>query len=162
MRLHASSIAAIAIALAGACSSGMSLDAATAPDGGGINEAGSADGSPGDAQPGDESDSIADSGKVEAEADADASPGIDCCADAPSVADNPPIPAGWMLLPQSAVTPEMTAWAVMILDDPSTYPQGSTTTQVFGTLDVMARVEWHPPDFTSSAVHRGVTLYEPV
>jgi hypothetical protein len=34
--------------------------------------------------------------------------------------------------------------------------------QTFGSLDVLARVEWHPPDFQNSVVHRGVTLYEPV
>jgi hypothetical protein len=31
----------------------------------------------------------------------------------------------------------------------------------FGTLLVLALVEWHPPDFQNSAVHRGVTLFEP-
>jgi hypothetical protein len=31
----------------------------------------------------------------------------------------------------------------------------------FGTLLVLARVEWHPPDFQNHAVHRGVTLYVP-
>jgi hypothetical protein len=37
----------------------------------------------------------------------------------------------------------------------------STAIMDFGTLMVMARVEWHPPDFQNSVVHRGVTLYEP-
>jgi hypothetical protein len=32
---------------------------------------------------------------------------------------------------------------------------------VFGSLTVMARVEWHPPDFQNNVVHRGVTLYIP-
>ena len=41
------------------------------------------------------------------------------------------------------------------------YPMFSTTIQTFGTLMVLARVEWHPPDFQNSVVHRGVTLYEP-
>jgi hypothetical protein len=27
---------------------------------------------------------------------------------------------------------------------------------------VLARVEWHPPDFQNNAIHRGVTLYVPV
>jgi len=27
---------------------------------------------------------------------------------------------------------------------------------------VLARVEWHPPDFQNSVVHRGVALYEPI
>jgi hypothetical protein len=86
---------------------------------------------------------------------------IQCCFVTPSVADNPPTPAGYKLMMQSEVTPEMTNWAVMILDDPVMYPMFSTTTMLFGSLDVLARVEWHPPDFQNSAVHRGVTLYEP-
>ncbi|HEX3903549.1 MAG TPA: hypothetical protein VH853_11920 [Polyangia bacterium] len=80
---------------------------------------------------------------------------------APSVSDNPSVPAGWQLLLQSPVTPEMTAWAVAILDDPVTYRMFSTATQTFGSLMVLARVEWQPPDFQNNAVHRGVTLYEP-
>jgi hypothetical protein len=86
---------------------------------------------------------------------------VECCTDSPTTADNPPIPPGYMLMQQSQVTPAMTAWAVMILDDPTTYPMFSTTTQVFGSLTVLARVEWHPPDFQNSVVHRGVTLYVP-
>lgn len=86
---------------------------------------------------------------------------IECCTKTPNVADNPPVPPGWVLMPQSAVTPEMTTWAVSILNDPVTYPMFSTTTRMFGSLNVMARVEWHPPDFQNNTVHRGVTLYEP-
>lgn len=86
---------------------------------------------------------------------------IECCTSAPNVADNPPVPSGWKLMQQSAVTSAMTTWAVAILDDPTTYPMFSTTTQMFGSLDVLARVEWHPPDFQNGAIHRGVTLYEP-
>jgi hypothetical protein len=86
---------------------------------------------------------------------------IECCTQAPNVADNPPVPAGWVLMQQSAVTPAMTTWAVDILDEPTTYPMFSTTTMAFGTLTVLARVEWHPPDFQNSVVHRGVTLYQP-
>jgi hypothetical protein len=86
---------------------------------------------------------------------------IQCCTTTPSVADNPPVPAGYMLMEQSQVTPAMTAWAVEILDDPTTYPMFSTTTMAFGSLTVLARVEWHPPDFQNSTVHRGVTLYVP-
>jgi hypothetical protein len=85
---------------------------------------------------------------------------IDCCIKTPSTADNPPVPAGWKLLSQSQVTTAMTNWAVAILHDPVTYPMFSTTTQVFSGLLVMARVEWHPPDFQNSVIHRGVTLYE--
>jgi hypothetical protein len=87
---------------------------------------------------------------------------IQCCIVTPSVADNPPVPAGYKLMQQSEVTPEMTTWAVAILNDPVTYPMFSMTTKTFGTLTVLARVEWHPPDFQNGAVHRGVTLYEPV
>ena len=84
---------------------------------------------------------------------------IECCTPAPNVADNPPTPAGWKLMKQADVTSDMTTWAVSILHDPTTYPMFSTTTRTFGTLDVLARVEWHPPDFLNSAIHRGVTLY---
>jgi hypothetical protein len=87
---------------------------------------------------------------------------IQCCVKTPSVADNPPTPAGYKLMMQAEVTPEMTTWAVMILHDPVTYPMFATTTMTFGTLDVLARVEWHPPDFQNNTIHRGVTLYEPV
>jgi hypothetical protein len=87
---------------------------------------------------------------------------VQCCIKTPNVADNPPVPSGWKLMAQADVTTEMTDWAVAILHDPVTYPMFSTTTRLFGTLNVMARVEWHPPDFLNSVVHRGVTLYEPV
>jgi hypothetical protein len=85
---------------------------------------------------------------------------IQCCIVTPSTANNPPVPAGWMLMAQAQVTAAMTAWAVMILDAPTAYPMFSETTMTFGTLLVLARVEWHPPDFQNSVVHRGVTLYE--
>ena len=87
--------------------------------------------------------------------------GIECCIDTPDVADNPPIPTGHKPMTQSQVTPAMTTWAVSILHDPVTYPMYSTTTMTFGTLMVLARVEWHPPDFQNAVVHRGVTLYVP-
>ncbi len=87
---------------------------------------------------------------------------IECCIVTPSTADNPPTPAGYMLMQQSQVTPAMTTWAVQILDDPAMYPMFSTATQTFGTLVVLARVEWHPPDSNNEAVHRGVTLYVPI
>lgn len=86
---------------------------------------------------------------------------IQCCIRTPSTADNPPIPVGYKLMQQSQVTPDMTTWAVSILNDPVTYPMFATTTKPFGTLLVLARVEWHPPDFQNAAVHRGVTLYVP-
>jgi hypothetical protein len=87
---------------------------------------------------------------------------IECCTLTPNVADNPPTPAGYMLMSQSDVTSAMTAWAVSILNDPSMYPLFSTATKTFGTQKVLALVEWHPPDFNNSAVHRGVTLFEPI
>jgi hypothetical protein len=87
---------------------------------------------------------------------------VECCTVTPNVADNPPIPTGYKLMQQADVTPAMTAWAVSILHDPTTYPMFATATQTFGSLMVLARVEWHPPDFQNSAVHRGVTLYEPI
>jgi hypothetical protein len=86
---------------------------------------------------------------------------VECCTKTPNVADNPPIPAGYELMMQSQVTPEMTTWAVMILDDPTDYPIFSTAMKTFEALNVLARVEWHPPDFQNGVVHRGVTLYEP-
>jgi len=72
---------------------------------------------------------------------------------------NPPIPSGYKLMPQPAVTPAMTAWAVKILREPQSYPMFATTIQAFNGLTVLARVEWHGPDFQNHAVHRGVTLY---
>lgn len=86
---------------------------------------------------------------------------IECCIKTPNVADNPPIPTGYKLMAQSQVTTDMTNWAVAILHDPVTYPMFSTTTKTFGTLTVLARVEWHAPDFLNKVVHRGVTLYQP-
>ena len=74
--------------------------------------------------------------------------------------NNPPIPSGYKLMAQKAVTPAMTAWAVQILRSPQEYPMLATTTRVFGDRQVLARVEWHPPDFQNHVQHRGVTLYE--
>ena len=87
---------------------------------------------------------------------------LGCCIITPDVRDNPPIPAGWMLMKQADVTADMTSWAVMILHDHVDYPMFATTTMLFGDLTVMARVEWHAPDFQNSIVHRGVTLYQPI
>jgi len=64
-------------------------------------------------------------------------------------------------MPQARVTAEMGAWASMIVESTATYPMGSTTTQHFGATEVMARVEWHPPNERHGFVHRGVTLYQP-
>ena len=87
---------------------------------------------------------------------------IQCCIQTPNTANNPPTPPGYKLMIQADVTPEMTTWAVTILHDSVTYPMFATATMTFGTLTVLARVEWHPPDFQNSVVHRGVTLYEPI
>lgn len=87
---------------------------------------------------------------------------IECCIVTPNVEDNPPTPVGYVLMQQSQVTAAMTTWAVMILNDPSMYPLFSTATMTFGGQFVLARVEWHPPDFQNSVIHRGVTLYVPV
>jgi len=86
---------------------------------------------------------------------------IQCCVITPNVADNPAPPLGYKLMAQADVTPDMTTWAVAILHDPVTYPMYSTAMMTFGALTVLARVEWHPPDFQNSSIHRGVTLYEP-
>jgi hypothetical protein len=77
------------------------------------------------------------------------------------VSDNPPTPAGYKLMPQADVTPDMVTWATQIQNDPATYPMFATATKTFGSVTVLARVEWHPPDFSDPNVHRGVTLYEP-
>jgi hypothetical protein len=86
---------------------------------------------------------------------------MQCCIDTPDTADNPAVPAGWTLMQQSMVTTAMTSWAVMILHDYAGYAMFSTTLMTFGSQLVMARVEWHPPDFQNSVTHRGVTLYVP-
>src|SRR5258708_6476004 len=62
---------------------------------------------------------------------------------------------------QSEVTAAMTAWAVMIKNDSGTYPMFSVTFKDFDGKEVLARVEWHPPDEDNHVIHRGVTLYEP-
>ena len=78
------------------------------------------------------------------------------------MSNNPSIPTGYKLLAQSSVTAELTAWAVKILRDPATYPMFATATLTVDARTLLARVEWHPPDFQNHAVHRGVTLYEPL
>ncbi|HEX3851664.1 MAG TPA: hypothetical protein VHW01_11905 [Polyangiaceae bacterium] len=79
-----------------------------------------------------------------------------------TASSNPPVPAGYKLLKQSEVTPELTAWAVSILHNPAAYPMFATSTRESGLLELLARVEWHPPDFQNHVAHRGVTLYERV
>lgn len=78
------------------------------------------------------------------------------------MASNPLIPVGYRLMPQRAVTAAMTAWAVQLLHDAAGFPMFATATRVFNELFVLARVEWHQPDFQNHALHRGVTLYAAV
>lgn len=95
-----------------------------------------------------------------------------CCSLKPAVDSNPPMPAGWRLMPQSDVTKNMTAWAVDMLHDVARFALFDFSVSRFEgdswsapgelALDVLARVEWHPPDFNNAAVHRGVTLYVPI
>ena len=75
--------------------------------------------------------------------------------------NNPPVPLRYQLLKQLAVTPAMANWAVAVLHDPVSYPLFAGVSRSFGGLNLLARVEWHPPDFQNRQVHRGVTLYEP-
>jgi hypothetical protein len=83
------------------------------------------------------------------------------CPRRPEAAANPPVPAGWVQIRDSLVTPEMAAWAAEIVKNRTTYPMCSSTRRSFGAVTILARVEWHPPDFNVRKVHRGVTLYEP-
>jgi len=69
------------------------------------------------------------------------------------------VPAGYRPMRQIEVTPAMTAWAVSLLHDPQRYPMLAVATDVFDGHEILARVEWHPPDFLNESVHRGVTLY---
>ena len=56
----------------------------------------------------------------------------------------------------------MPAWAVQILRHPAKCLMFATVTEAFEQLNVLARVEWHSPDFKNHAEHRGVTLYVPI
>jgi hypothetical protein len=78
-------------------------------------------------------------------------------------AANPPVPDGWTLMKQSDVTPAMTAFAVALLHD-SNLEMFDQVVRTFTAArrKVLARIEWHPPDFQNGVVHRGVTLYESV
>ncbi len=76
---------------------------------------------------------------------------------------NPPPPPGTRLWTKP-VSPDMTAWAVALLNSPGAYPIFSTATRQFGTDNVMARVEWHPWTYRNgikvAGQFRGITLYE--
>jgi GH25 family lysozyme M1 (1,4-beta-N-acetylmuramidase) len=69
------------------------------------------------------------------------------------------VPPGCKLLQQSQVTADMTAWAVALLGDVAHYPMFAFAVKAFGTAQILAHIEWHPPDGNNGAVHRGVTLY---
>jgi lysozyme len=73
---------------------------------------------------------------------------------------NPPTPVGCRLMKQAAVTPAMTAWAIDMLRNAEEFPMSATAARNFDGHAVLARVEWHPPDFQNHLEHRGVTLYE--
>ena len=91
-----------------------------------------------------------------------------CCMMRPDVASNPPVPSGWRLMSQADVTANMTEWAVDILRDVPRFALFDVNVGRFPLpppdhavlQPVLARVEWHPPDFNNEAVHRGVTLYQ--
>jgi hypothetical protein len=62
------------------------------------------------------------------------------------------------------ITPEMTAWAITIRDNPGRYPMGATETKAFAGGKALARVEQHTWTFRDgkriTGKFRGVTLYE--
>lgn len=64
--------------------------------------------------------------------------------------------------PVAKVTPEMTAWAKDLLNDPG-FPLGSETSRDFNGVEVTARAEthtWYGADLTkASAPHKGISLY---
>jgi hypothetical protein len=74
----------------------------------------------------------------------------------PNLGDPPPPLPGFQILKDSEVTPELTAFAVEVLNG---------TTPLHGTVSrsvpftVLARVETHPPGPRNPAPHEGVTLY---
>jgi hypothetical protein len=72
---------------------------------------------------------------------------------------NPPVPAGWTLMKQGDVTAAMSAFAVALLHD-ANLEMFDQIVRMFGASAVLARIEWHPPDFQNGVVHRGITLYE--
>lgn len=77
--------------------------------------------------------------------------------DAATAISNPPVPGGWRYMTQAQVTPEMTAWAIAILHDPTAYPMFAVSTRYFdGYKWTLARVEHH------SNATRGVSLFLPI
>jgi len=76
---------------------------------------------------------------------------------------NPPIPNNARLW-SKPVSPDMTAWAKSVLNDPFDYPMFAQAQRLFGGSLVLARVEWHSWTFRNgvkvNGTFRGVTLYE--
>jgi hypothetical protein len=72
-----------------------------------------------------------------------------------------PVPPGWVVMKDAAVTPAMAAWAKDILNAPSTYPMGAIAQRSFTGVNVLAHVETHPSEPSIPHPHRGVTLYVP-
>lgn len=52
----------------------------------------------------------------------------------------------------------MSKWAIALLHDNSV-PLFGVVRKTFGTDPLVARKEWHPPDFQNSVWHPGITLY---
>lgn len=79
----------------------------------------------------------------------------------PPVTDDPPLPDP--AIPVGSVTPEMTAWAVALLQDPA-FTVGRRALRQFGDAAVVAQAEvhtWFGEDPTRpSEPHKGITLYE--
>ncbi len=71
-------------------------------------------------------------------------------------------PAGPHGAPVAKVTPEMTAWAVQLLNDPS-FPLGATAARDFEGVSIVAKAEthtWYGADPTKAATpHKGISLY---
>ncbi len=79
------------------------------------------------------------------------------------VPPNPPAPTGtkpW----RYPLTPELTAWAQSIVNDPTSYPMFATVARVFNGRCTLARVECHAWTIRDGkrvpGRFRGVTLYE--
>jgi len=71
-------------------------------------------------------------------------------------------PAGYVLLPDSKVTPAISSRAVALLQQwrSGNFPVGSTDSQeTTSNLALDYRYEWHPPDFQNPVRHTGVTVY---
>lgn len=69
-----------------------------------------------------------------------------------------PVPPGFTIM-KDPVPLAVTAFALEVFHDATTYPMGAGVIRTIGNLDVFARVELHPPDFQNHVEHRGVTCY---